>query len=82
MALQLATMNCVSVGTMMVGGALWSVDISGLKELREITRSRLDYDTIYAEDEGEEESADESLEASILRKREEAGEKNGPKLPR
>lgn len=77
LALGLATINCVSVGTMMLGGALWSVDISNIAELRAITRSRLDYDTIYAED--EDEDADESLETSILRKRGEAGEKSGAK---
>jgi hypothetical protein len=70
------------MGTMMVGGALWSVDISGLKELRDVTRSRLDYDTIYAEDGEEEETPAESLEQSIIRKREEAGKTTGPTTPR
>jgi hypothetical protein len=73
MALNLATINCVSVGIMTVGGALWSVDISGLKELRHVTRSRLDYDAIYSEDVSE--APEESLEASILRRRQEEVEK-------
>lgn len=79
-ALNLATMNCISVGIMLGGGALWSVDISGLGEMRSVLRSRLDYDTIYAE--GSSGIAEESLEASVLRRREEGGGKNSPKSPR
>lgn len=70
MALNLATINCVSVGIMLGGGALWSFDISGLGELRSRTRSQLGYEAIYATDEDSPDS-EESLEASILRKREE-----------
>ncbi|KAF2751869.1 hypothetical protein M011DRAFT_387509, partial [Sporormia fimetaria CBS 119925] len=64
MALNLATMNCVSVGIMMVGGALWSVDVSGLNEMRSILRGRLGYDVIYGTEEESHQEAEESLGAS------------------
>jgi hypothetical protein len=81
-ALGLATMNCLSVGTMMVGGALWSVDISGVGEMRTILRGRLGYDIIYSEDQEAPQSAADSLEASISRKREENASKQSPTTPR
>ncbi|USP82632.1 uncharacterized protein yc1106_09906 [Curvularia clavata] len=46
-ALNLATMNCVSVGIMALGGAMWTFDISNLKEARAVLRKRLNYDRIY-----------------------------------
>lgn len=46
-ALNLATMNCVSVGIMALGGAMWTFDIANLKEARAVLRSRLNYDRIY-----------------------------------
>ncbi|KAL6712345.1 hypothetical protein ACN47E_000222 [Coniothyrium glycines] len=46
-ALNLATMNCVSVGIMGLGGAMWSFDIANLKEAQAVLRSRLNYDSIY-----------------------------------
>ncbi|KAF2275997.1 uncharacterized protein EI97DRAFT_354493, partial [Westerdykella ornata] len=47
MALNLATMNCVSVGVMGVGGVLWAVDLYGLEEMRRGLRRRLDYESFY-----------------------------------
>ncbi|KAF2741332.1 hypothetical protein EJ04DRAFT_507157 [Polyplosphaeria fusca] len=44
-ALNLATMNVFSVGFMLVGGALWSVDISSLQEMRAGLRGRLGYES-------------------------------------
>ncbi|KAH7126978.1 hypothetical protein B0J11DRAFT_417917, partial [Dendryphion nanum] len=49
-ALNLATMNCVSLGIMGVGGALWSVDISGLGEMRSVLRQRLGYESFDESD--------------------------------
>ncbi|KAF3004338.1 hypothetical protein E8E13_009511 [Curvularia kusanoi] len=46
-ALNLATMNCFSVGLMLVGGTMWTLDIANLKEARGILRRRLNYDSIY-----------------------------------
>ncbi|KAJ4990408.1 hypothetical protein SVAN01_04070 [Stagonosporopsis vannaccii] len=46
-ALNMATMNCFSVGLMLVGGTMWTLDIAGLKEARSILRQRLNYDSIY-----------------------------------
>ena len=51
-ALNLATMNCVSVGIMALGGAMWTFDIANLREARAVLRRRLNYDRIYeSEDE-------------------------------
>lgn len=46
-ALNLATMNCGSVGIMAVGGAMWTFDIANLKEAQASLRRRLNYDRIY-----------------------------------
>ncbi|KAH4945465.1 altered inheritance of mitochondria protein 11 [Parastagonospora nodorum] len=46
-ALNLATMNCTSVGIMAVGGAMWTFDIANLKEAQASLRRRLNYDSIY-----------------------------------
>lgn len=46
-ALNLATMNCFSVGLLLVGGTMWTLDIANLKEARSILRGRLNYDSIY-----------------------------------
>lgn len=87
-ALNLATMNCVSLGIMGVGGALWSVDISGLGEMRAVLRGRLGYESFDESDQkllgyerpqvsGQKASdrANETLEESIIRKRDESGNK-------
>lgn len=46
-ALNLATMNCFSVGLMLVGGTMWTLDIANLREARSILRRRLNYNSIY-----------------------------------
>lgn len=46
-ALNLATMNCVSFGIMMLGGVMWSFDIANLREAQTTLRRRLNYDSIY-----------------------------------
>jgi len=46
-ALNLATMNCVSLATMGLGGTMWAFDIANLEEARARLRGRLNYDTIY-----------------------------------
>lgn len=46
-ALNMATMNCFSVGLMALGGTMWTLDIANLKEARSILRGRLNYDSIY-----------------------------------
>ncbi|KAG9201767.1 hypothetical protein G6514_005383 [Epicoccum nigrum] len=51
-ALNLATINCASVGVMLLGGTMWTLDIADLSEARAILRRRLRYHEIYrAEDE-------------------------------
>lgn len=68
-------MNCVSVGIMGAGGILWAVDMSGLEEMRASLRSHLDYDTIYNTHEESQSETNETLEDSIIRKREEDAKK-------
>ena len=46
-ALNMATMNCFSVGLMALGGTMWTFDIANLREARSILRGRLNYDSIY-----------------------------------
>lgn len=46
-ALNLATMNCASVGIMAVGGIMWTFDVANLREAQASLRSRLHYDSIY-----------------------------------
>jgi hypothetical protein len=46
-ALNLATMNCTSVGIMAVGGIMWTFDIANLREAQTALRGRLNYDSIY-----------------------------------
>ena len=46
-ALNMATMNCFSVGLMVLGGTMWTLDIATLKEARSVLRKRLNYDSIY-----------------------------------
>ncbi|KAF2000254.1 hypothetical protein P154DRAFT_599249 [Amniculicola lignicola CBS 123094] len=86
-ALNLATLNCLSVGTMMVGGALWSFDISGLKEMRAGLRGHLGYHKFETEDLRQNgfddpENVGGPLETSIVRKRQQAEEKRSPETPR
>ena len=46
-AFNLATLNCFSVGVMLLGGTMWTLDIANLREARGILRGRLRYDEIY-----------------------------------
>ncbi|EUC47852.1 hypothetical protein COCMIDRAFT_55238, partial [Bipolaris oryzae ATCC 44560] len=50
-AFNLATMNCASVGIMMLGGVMWVSDISNLQEARKVLRGRLGYERIYESEE-------------------------------
>ncbi|KAF2031247.1 hypothetical protein EK21DRAFT_99813 [Setomelanomma holmii] len=50
-ALNLATMNCASVGIMAVGGAMWTFDIANMTEAQKILRGRLGYERIYRSEE-------------------------------
>jgi hypothetical protein len=63
-ALNLATMNCVSVGIMAVGGAMWTFDIANLKEARAVLRGRLNYDKIYESEDEVPNSISEMIAAS------------------
>lgn len=80
-ALALASANCWSLGTMGVGGTLWAFDISGLNEMRTALRRRLGYESFETASPGPSKRSEESLEASILQKREE-GKSQGLETPR
>ena len=67
-AINLATMNCVSVGIMAVGGILWTFDISGLREAQSVLRGRLGYESIYQTGQDDSVSAAESPEEAFIRK--------------
>ncbi|KAH8639325.1 hypothetical protein IG631_07095 [Alternaria alternata] len=63
-ALNLATMNCASVGIMALGGAMWTFDIANLREARAVLRSRLNYDRIYESEDDVPNSISEMIIAS------------------
>jgi hypothetical protein len=63
-ALNLATMNCTSVGIMAVGGAMWTFDIANMKEAQASLRKRLNYDSIYKSEEDIPRSFSELIAAS------------------
>jgi hypothetical protein len=63
-AFNLATMNCVSVGIMALGGAMWSFDIANLREAQAVLRSRLNYDSIYRSEDDIPRSFSELIAAS------------------
>jgi hypothetical protein len=63
-ALNLATMNCASVGIMALGGAMWTFDIANLREARAVLRSRLNYDRIYESEDDIPNSISEMIIAS------------------
>ncbi|KAF2110090.1 hypothetical protein BDV96DRAFT_651244 [Lophiotrema nucula] len=77
-ALNLATMNVFSIGVMLAGGALWSVDISGLSEMQASLRGRLGYDSFDRPPAAVEGSLAEAVDT--LRKEE--GENHSPRTPR
>ncbi|ORY09248.1 hypothetical protein BCR34DRAFT_376364 [Clohesyomyces aquaticus] len=80
-ALNLATMNVFSFGIMMVGGALWAVDISSLGEMQTALRGRLGYESFDKPDRVAPE-AHSSLEEIIIDKRKEAAGKHDTEKPR
>ncbi|KAF1938627.1 hypothetical protein EJ02DRAFT_18071 [Clathrospora elynae] len=63
-ALNLATMNCASVGIMALGGIMWTFDIANLKEARAALRGRLNYDKIYQSEDEIPNSISEMIAAS------------------
>ncbi|KAI8937459.1 hypothetical protein NX059_005180 [Plenodomus lindquistii] len=63
-ALNLATLNCASVGTMALGGAMWTFDIAGLAEARQVLRGRLGYEKIYRSEEDVPNSVSEMIRQS------------------
>lgn len=63
-ALNLATMNCTSVGIMAVGGAMWTFDIANLREAQASLRRRLNYDSIYKSEDDIPRSFSELIAAS------------------
>ncbi len=72
-ALNLATMNTVSVGIMALGGTMWTFDIANLREAQVILRRRLNYDSIYQSDDAVPQTISEMLVASKeMRVREES----------
>jgi len=50
-ALNLATLNCASLGVMVLGGVMWAFDVAGLGEARTVLRGRLGYERIYGDGE-------------------------------
>ncbi|KAH9868378.1 hypothetical protein J1614_007450 [Plenodomus biglobosus] len=80
-ALNLATLNCASVGIMALGGAMWSFDIAGLAEARKALRARLGYERIYRSDEDVPNSVSEIIRQSgEMRVREEEEEEQGVQM--
>ncbi|KAF2877011.1 hypothetical protein BDV95DRAFT_558285 [Massariosphaeria phaeospora] len=82
MALNLATMNCVSLGMMMMGGTLWAFDISGLREAQTTLRTRLNYESIYRTGEDVPQSVGDLLKASKETKELQETEKDIPDASR
>ncbi|KAG9187707.1 hypothetical protein G6011_05578 [Alternaria panax] len=75
-ALNLATMNCVSIGIMALGGAMWTFDIANLKEARAVLRGRLNYERIYESADDVPNSISETIIASGQMRIIEEDEKN------
>jgi hypothetical protein len=63
-ALNIATINVLSLGMMTAGGLLYAFDISSVEDMRRKARTRLGLDGIPTDQEAEEEI--EELFASIL----------------
>lgn len=81
-ALNLATMNCVSLGIMATGGTLWACDIAGLKEAQSILRGRLNYESIYQPGEKVPESLGDLIIASGEKRIMEEKDKDKPETTR
>jgi hypothetical protein len=63
-ALNIATINVLSLGMMTIGGLLYAFDISSVDDMRRNVRTRLGVDGVQTDQEAEEEI--EGLFASIL----------------
>lgn len=79
-ALNMATMNCFSIGLLLVGGTMWTLDIANLKEARSILRQRLNYESIYrSEDDAPNGIGETLLRAGEMRIVEEGGDSTDAK---
>ncbi|CAO2657558.1 Nn.00g036840.m01.CDS01 [Neocucurbitaria sp. VM-36] len=73
-ALNMATMNCASVGIMALGGIMWAFDIANVKEAQASLRGRLNYDSIYQSEDAVPQTISEMLKASQEMRIQEEGE--------
>jgi len=79
-ALNIATINVVSVGMMFSGGLLWAFDIASLDDMRRKVRTRLGVDSVRTDKDAEEEI--EEWFATVLKRkdiREKAAKGKGTK---
>ena len=76
-ALNIATINVASFMMMMTGGLLWSLDISGLDDMRRMVRGRLGVDGIARSEQDVEEELEEWLAGVLTRKDEKEKRKDG-----
>ena len=67
-ALNIATVNVVSVGMMLSGGLLWAFDISSLEDMRKKVRTNLGVDNIRTDQDAEQEI--EEWFATVLARKE------------
>ena len=67
-ALNIATINVVSVGMMAAGGLLWAFDIAGVEDLRKKVRSQIGVDISRTDQDAEEEI--EEWFATVLSRKE------------
>lgn len=67
-ALNIATINVLSVGMMSAGGLLWAFDISSLDDMRRKVRTNMGVDSIRVDEDAEEEI--EEWFASVLARKE------------
>jgi hypothetical protein len=67
-ALNIATINVISVGMMLTGGALWAFDIASLDDMRSKVRTNMGIDPIRTDQDSEEEI--EEWFASVLARKE------------
>ena len=67
-ALNIATVNVLSVGMMLSGGLLWAFDISSLEDIRKKVRTNMGVNTIRTDQDAEEEI--EEWFASVLARKE------------
>lgn len=67
-ALNIATINVLSVGMMSAGGLLWAFDISSLDDMRRKVRTNLGVDSIRVDQDAEQEI--EEWFASVLARKE------------